>query len=249
MKNKIAWLCIIISLFAIGCGDASGITKEQYESVVAERDEYKSNLEGMLEPENDSESISQVDNTVDGNEPEYLSQLEVKEYSYINSIGDALYFLIIKNNSNDTLKISSNSTVYNEEGTMIGATQGSVDAVEAGFEVCLTNYFSDVEGAKDFKYSLDVEKEDYYKPVLSNLDVEYQNTDKKVIVTCSNTGPEAVRFVEATALFFKDGELVGSDSTYFTDDNSELKPGANLIKELSCYESFDDVKVYFTGRK
>ena len=50
-------------------------------------------------------------------------------------------------------------------------------------------------------------------------------------------------------LFFSGDKVVGFDSTYFVDDDSELKPGKTITKELHCYEEYDSVKIYFTGRR
>ena len=65
-----------------------------------------------------------------------------------------------------------------------------------------------------------------------------------------NTGTEPAEFVEAYVLFFKDGVLVDHDSTYFTDDDHELKPGALMNKELHAYGTeFDSYEVFIRGRR
>lgn len=108
-------------------------------------------------------------------------------------------------------------------------------------------YFSDCNDAASFEYSLYHEPEKYYDPVVQNLTHEESRTGKKVIVSCTNRGSVTADSVECTALFFRDGKLIGRDFAYFTDNDSELKPGRTITKEMSCYEQYDDVKLYFSA--
>lgn len=179
-----------------------------------------------------------------------VSNLEVTgEYYYINSIGAAQYFLIVKNNSPDTISVEINATAKDADGNLIGAKSESEEAIPSGYEVCIGCYFSDAKNAESFEYTLDAKKDKYYEAVIQDLTYEESRTDKKVIISCTNNGNDAAEFVEATALFFLNGELVYSDSTYITDDDSEIKPGKTIIKEMTSYEEYDDVKIYFSGRK
>ena len=45
------------------------------------------------------------------------------------------------------------------------------------------------------------------------------------------------------------GKVVRYDSTYIVDGDSEIKPGATLLKQLDTYEAFDTVEVYLTGSR
>ena len=64
-----------------------------------------------------------------------------------------------------------------------------------------------------------------------------------------NQGKEAAEFVQARALFFRDGALVGTAEVYVTDNDSEIKPGKRIRKELTTREAYDDVQVYVSGRR
>lgn len=173
----------------------------------------------------------------------------IEEYYYINSIGSAQYFLIVKNISDETISVNINATAKDAEGNLIGAKTKSEEAIPSGYEVCIGCYFSDAKNAASFEYTIDAKKDEYYEAVIQNLTYEESRTDKKVIISCTNNGNDAAKFVEATALFFSNGELVRSDSTYITDDDSEIKPGATIIKEMKSYDEYDDVKIYLSGRK
>lgn len=189
------------------------------------------------------------DNADNADKADLASQMSVEEYYYENTIGDTLYFLIVTNNSKETVSIEVNAVAKDSEGQLVGATGTDEEAVGSGETVCLTNYFSDVQGAANFEYTMTVKKDQYYESVANDLLIEESRTDKKVILTCTNNGDEAAEFVEAYALFFSEGKLIGYDSTYITDDDSEIKAGATISDELSYYKIYDDVKVYVHGRR
>lgn len=173
----------------------------------------------------------------------------VEEYYYIDSIGSAQYFLIVKNNSSETISVNINATAKDAEGNLIGATTQSQEAIPSGYEACIGCYFSDAKNAESFEYTLNAKKDEYYDAVIQDLSYEESRTDKKVIISCTNNGDEAAEFVEATALFFLNEELIRSDSTYIVDDDSEIKPGETIVKEMNSFGEYDDVKIYFSGRK
>lgn len=182
---------------------------------------------------------------------EDLSELVtvVEEYSYENIIGSTNYVLIVKNNSGKSVDVNINATAMDAEGKLIGAADSFESALSGGEEACLINLFSGVKGVASFSYTLSVEENRYYEGAIQDLAFEQSITDKKVIVSCTNNGKEAVEFVRAYGLFFKEGKLVDSDTSYIIDSDSELKPGVTLSKELSSSNEFDEVKVYYSGQR
>ena len=209
---------------------------------------FESNTETTIQSSNiQTETTENFETT---KEDISVEDLIIEEYSYENTIGDTLYFLVITNNSSETIQISSNATAYDEQGNVIGADSSELNAVGNGCQSILTHYFSSVENVKDFEYTLSVEKETYYQSVIQDVKLETSILEDKVIVTCTNNGSESAEFLEATALFMKENELVYYGSKYVTDDNSELKPNATISEQIEAYgNDFDDVKVYLTGRK
>lgn len=259
-RKRMKWAAMALLVLSValgGCGN-SGVSQEDYDRVVAERDEYKEKYEFLLgQGDNLQEGQAQGTQRESEQEKESIQQTEdkeikaevVEEYYYINSIGSAQYFLIVKNNSSETISVNINATAKDADGNLIGAKSESEEAIPSGYEVCIGCYFSDAKNAASFEYTLDAKKDKYYEAVIQDLTYEESRTDKKVIISCTNNGEDAAEFVEATALFFLNGELVRSDSTYITDDNSEIKPGATIVKEMNSFGEYDDVKIYFSGRK
>ena len=174
-----------------------------------------------------------------------LSQLEVTEYSYKNIWRYA--FLVIKNNSEFNIEVSVAVKFYDKDGELVGAKDKSEVAFERGSEIVM--YFMLDEAYDKIEYELSASKEDWYECVVSDLTYESTTAKKKEIVSVTNNGTEAAEFVEGYALFFKGDKVVGFSHTYFTDDDSELKPGKTITKELDCYEKYDSVKFFFTGRR
>jgi tripartite-type tricarboxylate transporter receptor subunit TctC len=174
---------------------------------------------------------------------------DVREYLYENSFA-SMYYLVIKNNSEYTVSISGNAEAMDAEGNTIGAADTSVDVLGPQEESITYFYFSNVKGIASVDYSLSYSESRYYSPVISDLAQEITINNSNVIVTLTNNGSEAARFVQAYALFMdSSGNIVYTDSGYITDDDSELKSGATLSKQLDCRTAFDHVEVYLTGRR
>ena len=178
------------------------------------------------------------------------SDFAIKEYLYENHIGDSMYILAITNNSSKTVGINGNMTVYDANGSVIGADSGSIDVVGPGEESIMNFYFDSVKGIDHVDYTLGYDTEPHYTSGLTDLEVVQNINAKNVVVTVTNNGTEASKFVEAYALFLDSaGNVVRYDSTYITDGDSEIKPGATISKQLDTYEAFDTVEVYLTGRR
>lgn len=178
------------------------------------------------------------------NEDTVLSQLSVVEYKYSTRYYHYL-FLEITNNSEYNLDVSANVKFYNGDA-LIGADQESQEAFEAGTQTLLV--LSADEPFTKTEYELEADYEDYYKCVVSNLSYESVPAKKKEVVTMKNNGEITADYAYGTMLFFAGDTVVDFDYTYFTDDDSELKPGKSITKELSCSEPYTSVKFYMTGR-
>ena len=177
------------------------------------------------------------------------SDIDVKAYPYQNSIGDTLYFLVITNNSDKILEFNANSTAYDSAGNTIGADSASIDVLGPGETTITYFYYEGVTGIDKVDYQISYGDSSYYDPVISNLSVQESINNSNVVVTVTNNGSYPAQFVEAYALFLDSaGNVVNYTSQYITDDDSEIKPGATISEQLSTYDSFDQVEVYFTGR-
>ncbi len=164
-------------------------------------------------------------------------------------IGDTLWFLVVKNNSAYDVVFSANSTAYDQGGNLIGADDASIDIIGAGQTSICYFYFDSVKNIDHIEYQRFYNTDTNFKDILHDLSVDTTINNNNVIVSVTNTGSLSADFVQAHALFFdSQGNLVGYDSAYVTDNDSEIKSGATLTKQLNIYSAFSNVEVYFTGR-
>ncbi|MCR5449768.1 MAG: hypothetical protein K6F23_10260 [Solobacterium sp.] len=173
----------------------------------------------------------------------------VSEYSYENSIGNTLYYLVVKNNSEYDAAINANGTAYDANNTVIGAADASINVIGPGQTSICYFYFDGCTNIDHVDYQMFYETDLYYEDILHNLAVESTVNSNNVIVSVTNNGSVPAEFVEAYALFFDDSHnLVYVDSNYITDNDSEIKPGATLTKQFDPYQAFTDAEIYLTGR-
>ena len=198
------------------------------------------NTSGNLEQSNDKTQIKLQTskplpkNTDNETETNSLNKNDIKvvdEYYMENSIGDTEYYLVIKNESNQTVAVESSAIALNKAGEEIGAADGEIEDLPSKCESIISFYFSST------------------KPAIQNIHVTSKVMKDKVMVKCKNNGIDDVEFLKAYVLFFKGKKLVNSDSDYFTNDDSVIPAKETITKQIESYEKFDSVKIYLSGRK
>lgn len=183
-------------------------------------------------------------NTFDGEE--VLSQLELQSY-FIETKFIKYAVVTIKNNSEYNLSITVNINFYDKAGALIGVDSETQEAVESGYETVFCFMVDNEAENLDGEYT--VKEETRYDCVLSDLSYESTEAKDKIILSVTNNGDEVADFVKAYVIFFDNSLPVDFDWTYVTDNDSEIKPGRTVKKEISCYESFDSYLVFFSGRR
>lgn len=261
MKRIIAILSALILIVGMaGCAatQSGGVPQEEYDTLKKEYDSLKAEYDALKAQLDNNEQIpgggsgkapdSSSDDKPTGkfDEDAVISQLDVQELSYSNDFWNYT-FLLVTNNSEYDISFSVNVNFYDEAGTLVGAKYGSEEAVESGYTVLL--YFMPDEKYATIDYEFSVDEEDFYDCVLSDLSYEGTVAKDKVILSVTNNGEEPAEFVEANVLFFNGDKLVGFSNNYFVDDDSELKPGKTINKEMECYDTFDSYQVYLAGRR
>lgn len=208
-----------------------------------------------LNSTNDSVSVSTTNNSevTTNNEKENSdfsdSDFETKGYLYENTIGDTLYFVSIKNNSKQNIKVNGNATAYDENKNAIGANSSEIYALGAGEQQILYFYFESVSGVKDVEYTLNYEKDNIFKSALPYLEIKETINEENVVVSVTNNGDKSASFVEAYALFFDgNGNVVNYSSTYIVDSDGEIKSGSTISEQITSYDDFESVKTFYSGR-
>lgn len=176
------------------------------------------------------------------------SDFEIKKYVYENSIGDTMYFLGIKNNSDKNVSININMTAFDSAGSTIGAADGSINTLAPGEESLASFYFNNVNNIHHVEYTMGFDTSPYFSSALKDMEITESKNDKNVVVTIKNNGTEPLQFVSAHALFLdSSGKVIAHEETYFTDDDFELKPGATISKQLDSRKKYDSVVIYYSS--
>lgn len=267
LKIALIYLLVLYSLLStllcIGAANAQtelenelaalqGVQQQAYHELKADYDELKEQydllLSGSGNIDNQKPNNGEKPAVPAGkfNADDVLALLKVTEYSYSSAFMH-YSFLVIENTSDFNVEVSADVKFYNDTNELIGAKSAKEHAFEKGTKIVLC--FRPDEKFSKMEYELSVSEEDYFECVVSDLSYETVSAKDKEIVSVTNNGSEAAEFVEGYALFFKGDKVVGFNSTYFVDDGIELKPGETVTKEIYCYEDYDFVQFFFTGRR
>lgn len=176
------------------------------------------------------------------------SDFDFTEYLFEDTFS-TMYYVIIKNKASIPVSINANAVAKDSNGNTLGADEMTIDILGPGETSIGYFYFSDVTGVASVEYDTNYDTDPYYTPVIGNLSSAQTINNENVIIAVTNNGAKAARFVEAYALFFDaNNHVVGTSTSYVTDEDSEIKTGKMLVEQLNAYTTFDHVEVYFTGR-
>lgn len=211
----------------------------EFGTIAAEHGWSITTLDETLKPNANSSSSNEVEGVE-----------IVDEYTLTDSIGwYTRRFLIVRNNNNYTVDITTSSLAYSADGSMVSAADGYVDAVGPGCTSIFYEAFETSAQIDHYDTTFNVSKSEYYESVIQDLSYTQNDIDGGAIFQVTNNGSEPAEFVEGYALFFAGDQLVDYQSTYFIDDDSELKPGKTISEQITAYENFDSIEFYLTGRR
>lgn len=172
----------------------------------------------------------------------------VKEYTYSDGFWYTYRFVVIKNNSNKDVAISTSTLAYKSDDSLVSTANGNVDIIGAGATTIYYEAFETEEEIAYYETEMTIDDKPIYECPMADL--TYVKTDIKegAIFQVTNNGDKAPEFVEGYALFFKDGKVVSWESQYFMDDDCDIKPGKTISKQFTSYTEFDTVEFYLRGR-
>lgn len=276
MRKAKRFTAILLAAVLLGGCGSEGVSQEEYDKVVAERDELQEENERLqrnydtavedlaslqasisadeitAEAEEEKESAERGENESPSESKEVtVEDIEIlSEYTLSDGIGwYTRHFFVVKNNSSETVDISTSSLAYAKDGTMLAADDSGFDALGAGCTSVFYEAFETDEKIDHYETDMKSQKSKYYESVIQDLSFVQNDIKDGAVFQVTNNGENAAKFVEGYALFFLNGELVYYDSVYFTDDESEIKPGATISKQMTSYEQFDTIEFYLTGRR
>lgn len=172
------------------------------------------------------------------------------EYTLADGIGwYTRHFVVVRNNTNKTLEISTSSKAYDGDGNVLGLASSGVDALGAGCTTVFYEAFETSSTIASYDMNITYKPSTWAESVIQDLSYSETIINNGAIYDVTNNGNEAAEFVEGCALFFSGDTLVGYDSNYITDDDLEIKSGETISEQFRCYESFDRVEFYLNGEK
>ena len=179
-----------------------------------------------------------------------VKDIEVlKEYTLPDSFGlYTQHFYVVQNKGDATLDILTSTLAYDAKGNPVGVGKSSYEALPPGQTAILCESIETGEEIASYEPTFRVKKSSY-DPVLQDLSVKRSDVSRGVILQITNDGEVDADFVRATALFFKDGELVDSTDHYFINEKSTMAPGETIIEQLKTFKKYDSIEVYFSGGK
>lgn len=239
MKKRLL-IPIIISLLLIGCGGASSTTGSSAVPAAPGGNSASS-----------SSGSADVSETTEEPKKELADMMQTDFYTC--NVDDSFYYtvLVVKNESDETVHLDANFVAKDGSGNEIGAAsedEPSIAPGQTGCIWCTIDYSADI---KSFDYTLTVDKEKSDKSIYEDVSMEYNTTDSGCIITATNSGNSAAKYVWARCIFFKNGEMVNFNEPILMDSDDELKPGSTITAEATCYSDggFDDVIVILSGRE
>lgn len=175
---------------------------------------------------------------------------ETNQYYYEDKNGTKMGFVTVTNHSGDEVSVKVNATAYGASGEELGTQDSAIDVLGPDETSIAVISFYGIDGSIDhFDYEVEYERSKNYQSVLSNMKAEESVDGGNVTLTVTNEGTTAAQYFAGYVFFLDaDNNLIDYDSSYITDDDGELKPGATLSAQFHCSEEFDHVECYFEGR-
>ncbi len=192
--------------------------------------------------------------STDADERETLADMIDHEIYAVSSYDDTMAYILVTNNADVPIDVSTNTSALDASGAVIGAYSSSETCIGPGQSYPVYHYFEDIpiEKISNFDYSVTVDRSNHESVVDADLQWSIENTtDDSVIIKVTNNHDYDIQYLSACAMFFKGNTLVGFGDTYIDNDeaNCILQSGASVTDEIESYteNGFDRVEVYLRG--
>lgn len=266
MRRSKIGVIILSAALIMGCS-SNNSSQAEYDSLMAEKQSLEAELEKQKETtiqettplETTTEEVTTtvqetttaVETTAQSETSKQGEEIEVlAEYTLPDGIGwYTRHFVVVRNNTNKTLEISTSSKAYDGDSNVLGLASSGIDALGAGCTTVFYEAFETSSTIASYDMNITYKPSTWAESVIQDLSYSETIINNGAIYDVTNNGNEAAEFVEGYALFFSDDTLVGYDSNYITDDDLEIKSGETISEQFRCYESFDRVEFYLNGEK
>ncbi|MCR4922565.1 MAG: hypothetical protein K5931_00960 [Lachnospiraceae bacterium] len=197
----------------------------------------------------DISELQESTQSADEEEKDVSSSIEIVN-TYIKQDvdwGDAVYFVVLKNNGNLNANVTLTTTAYSASGEEVGEVEGYIDVIGPGTTSIVEQSFSLTEVIDHFDNKIVAMSDLMYESGIKDVSVEQTNVSGGVEFRVTNNGSAPVESVILTALFFNGSDLVYHMWDSFTNAENLINPGETISEEMTCDESFDRVEYYISG--
>lgn len=255
---------ILSAALIMGCS-SNNSSQAEYDSLMAEKQSLEAELAKQKETTSQEATQTETTQAPTTTEKDTLTQevttevvktteqengdVEIVAEYNIPSYACTFHFVIVKNNTDKTLNVTANSKAYTADGSLVSVDDAEFDALGSGCTSIITEMFDTDAEIAYCDTEILTKTDGWYESVIQDLSYTETLIKDGAIYEVTNNGDKTAMFVQGYAIFFNGNEPVDWNYTYFTDDDSELKPGKSISKQLSCSETFDRVEFYLDGRR
>ncbi len=243
MKKLLALLLVACAVILSGClylPQTTTITSTTAEKQPGKQDETSISI---VEPDATEPETSASDLKSDSIEI-------IKEYT----CDDVIYYecqahiVVVKNVSDKSVAIRTNTLAYNENGDLISVADGYLPILEPGCVSVYTESFATTEKIAKYETTRVVSYPIDYNYGISELSYEILDTQNGKIVKVTNNGSTPISFVRGHLICFLNGNVVDYDTNFFMNDSDVIPPGETIIKQYVIRRDFDSIEFYLEGR-
>lgn len=256
--KKLWMAAAVICLVLAGCG-STGVSQEQYESVVAERDKYKNDYEALLsaqsEPAALAESSVVEEEEKESDEPQKVKLIDSGWTSNKNGDYTHVYYCVTIENPNQDYAVNFPTitvTARDVDGKILKNDERVLNSI-AGGDTIIYGSDSLYEGAEPVSVDISVSngKNDYSRQddsryvktsafAISNISENKGSFNTKYTGELTNNSEVDFSIIAITVVYKKDGLYVGGSVGYVDDVDS----GATKVFEISSdypleYDSYE----------
>ena len=193
------------------------------------------------------EEASAASGAVSGSDVKDNADIEILKDLHLPLSSDyvkgAFHFLVLRNNTEQTVRIQTRSRAFSEDGDLLGSASATTVPVSPGCVIVTEEDYTASEDISYFESSIGTipASEPSMIPFLS---YDIAVNQEGAVVSMTNRGSTSVCSLAGYALFFKEGRLTGCDYAFFGDSSDELKPWMPDKRQLYAPRKFDDVEFY-----
>lgn len=168
-----------------------------------------------------------------------------KEYAVVED-NRVIYAAVIQNTSDKIVNVNLNVTAIGQDGLPIAANDDNVNAVAPNAPVMIQIVLNTSLPIVRFDKAITA-KESSNESAMPYLAVSYNNSDRGVVVTVTNTSDKEIRSAYFDGIFLKDNIPVAWGWTMFTD----IQPGQTLSDQITIKKGkvFDSADIAVSGAR